>query len=355
MELNYASILKIFERNFSFPIVDTILGKAIKMDPINAFLFSNVTGAGYLDEPTYPFSPKGVLKILREAFQYNIVTGIFDSEKLWYSPTELINTKPYLFSNDKYVIIKECDSENSFNQELKKDYKTLTENDFSPTDFLFLRVEAWKKGNGMECFLEYLACEHFKQKGYIVENQIPLVHAVGSPDFGGFKLEGSINGFHICELAMLRVTNNTQLLDNLNIEHIIVGEAKTATTIMKGQLEKYLDTTAFKQGYELHPSKSSPSADYFGLLRINQDYSVEITEPKTIYTGSGAILFNIHEYLSWYIDYLKFFIISNFTNLELKNFVEERNKKGKYTQQKIIETVKTTDIKEIISCVKEVL
>lgn len=355
MELNRTSVLKIFERNFPFPIVDTVLGKAVKMDAISAFLFSNVTGAGYLDDPTYPFSPKGVFKVLREAFRYNIVTGIFDRENLWYSPTELIKTKPYLFRNDKYVIVKECGSESSFNQELKNDYKTLVSNNYSPTDFIFLRVEIWKNGNGMESFLEYSACEHFKQKGYIVENQIPLVHAVGSPDFGGFKLKSTNVGFHISELAMLRITKNTSLLDNLEIEHVIVGEAKTATTTMKKQLEKYLNTTVFKQGYELHPSKSLPSEDCFGLLKIGDDYSIEVTEPKTVYCGSGSVVFNINAYLSWYTDYLKFFIAANFTNPELKEFVEKRNSKGKYTQQKIAETIRDTDIKEIIECVKEVL
>ena len=105
MELNKRTITKIFEENFAFPLVDTIIGKAIKMDAISAFHFANITGAGYLDDPTYPFSPKGVLKILRSAFQYNIVTGIFDRHNLYYSPTELMDMKPYLFSGDKYLVL----------------------------------------------------------------------------------------------------------------------------------------------------------------------------------------------------------------------------------------------------------
>ena len=73
MEINKASIFNIFKENFGFETVDTILGNAIKMDAYSAFLFANVTGAGYLDNPIYPFSPKGGMKILREAFQYKIV------------------------------------------------------------------------------------------------------------------------------------------------------------------------------------------------------------------------------------------------------------------------------------------
>ena len=35
--------------------------------------------------------------------------------------------------------------------------------------------------------MEYLTCETFKKYGYVVENQIPLAHSIGSPDFGGYK------------------------------------------------------------------------------------------------------------------------------------------------------------------------
>ena len=35
------------------------------------------------------FSPKGALKMLRETFQYNSDTGIFDKHKLYYSSVEL--------------------------------------------------------------------------------------------------------------------------------------------------------------------------------------------------------------------------------------------------------------------------
>lgn len=57
VELNSNTILNIINKNFDFEIVDTVLGKAIKMDAISAFNFSNVTGAGYLNNPIYPFTP----------------------------------------------------------------------------------------------------------------------------------------------------------------------------------------------------------------------------------------------------------------------------------------------------------
>lgn len=355
MELNKYTITRIFEKNFQFPIVDTILGKAIKMDAISAFHFANVTGAGYLDDPTYPFSPKGVLKILRSAFKYDIVTGIFDRHNLYYSPTELTNLKPYLFSGDKYLILQECTNEAQFRENMESAYEVLLANNISSTDFLFLRIEAWKNGNGMECFLEYLACEIFRKKQYIVESQIPLVHEVGSPDFGGFHLQTGTKGFHIVELAMLRITGDIEILDDLMIDHVIIGEAKTSTKIMASQLEKYLNTTAFVKGYEMHPEKSVPTKNCFGMLNIGSDYSVNVIDPITKYNNVGDIVFDFYEYMVWYHNNLKFYIISNFKNDELKEFVEKRKPRGKYNQAKIVEVVRNTSIEEIIQSIKEVL
>lgn len=355
MELNKHTITKIFEENFTFPIVDTVLGNAIKLDAISAFHFANVTGAGYLDDPTYPFSPKGVLKILRAAFQYNIVTGIFDRHNLYYSPTELMDLKPYLFEGDKYLVLDECNSESEFRKTMEKAYDVLESNGIETTDFLFFRIEAWKNGNGMECFLEYLACEIFRKRNYIVENQIPLVHEVGSPDFGGFHLAYEGKGFHIIELSMLRITQDVSILDELMIDHVIVGEAKTSTTIMSEQLEKYLNTTAFLKGYEMHPEKPAPTKNCFGMLNIGSDYSIKCKEPVTKYTNAGDIIFDFNEYMAWYQNNLKFYIIANFTNDELKSFVEERGLRGKYNQAKIVEVVLKTPMSEIIECVKEVL
>lgn len=355
MELNKKSIIRIFDENFAFPIVETIVGKAIKMDALSAFHFANITGAGYLDDPIYPFSPKGVLKILREAFQYNIVTGVFDRNQLFYSPTELMSLKPYLFDSDKYVVIEECLTEAQFREELDEAYNLLIEEGKKTTDYVFFRVEAWKNGNGMECFLEYLACEHFRKKGYIVENQIPLVHAVGSPDFGGFHLEKCDKGFHIIELSMLRITGNLKILDDLTVDHVIVGEAKTSTTIMAGQLEKYLNTTAFLKGYEMHPDKPNPTKDCFGLLNIDSDFQVQCREPRRVYSGKGDIIFDFNEYMKWYQNNLKFYIIANLKNDEFKRFIDSKKSTGKYNQAKIIDVIKNTTISEIVKYVREVL
>lgn len=351
MELKSDTILRIFSNNFNFPIVDTILGKALLMDAYQAFLFANVTGAGYLDDPNYLFTPKGVTKILREAFQYNFVTGIFDRHNLYYSPYELRNKKPFIFESDKYVIFKECQSEEEFCREMKKSYELLEQNNIKTTDFMFFRIEAWKNGNGMECFLEYLACEYFKKLGYIVENQIPLVHAIGTPDFGGYKT--NTKGFHLIELAMLRFTKDYDLVNDINIENIIVGEAKTATTIMAKQLEKYLNTGAFCKGYEMHPSKAAPTKDCFGMFNIDSEYKIKCVEPQAKYVCSEETDFETEEYQKWFYNYIKLYLIANFTNDELVSFVNGINPSGKYNQKKIIKTITALSINDIVNKLKE--
>lgn len=355
MELNKNTITEIFKKNFNYPIVETIAGTAIKMNAFAAFHFCNITGASYLNNTTYPFSPKGAMKILREACKYNIVTGIFDNASLLYSPTELYLTQNYLFRNDKYILLKECNSEQEFREEIQNDYNIIEANGLQTTDFIIFRIEAWKHGNGMESFLEYLACEYFRHKGYIVENQITLVHTVGTPDFGGFKLKNSDTGFHIVELAMLRITKNLNLLNNLDIQHVIVGEAKTSTTVMDTQLKKYLNTGLFHKGYEMHPEKSEASHPYFGILSINSDYSLRVEEPSAPYTIIGDSQLDYDEYMKWYENNLKLYIISNLTNAELKTFVEGKKPRGNYSSRKIIDVITSASTEEIIDTVKEVM
>ena len=350
MELNLKTLLKIFPSELGYEVVDTCVGKAIKMPAIDAYLFANVTGASYLDNPIYPFTPKGTTKILREAFRYNFVTGIFDNGQLLYSPSVIRANRVYLFEGDKYVLLQEFNDESSYREAISSLIDEITNCGFDSRNFLVYRIETSKDGNGMEPFLEYLACEYFKRKGYIVENQIPLTHTVGSPDFGGFKLKVGKRGFHLIELAMMRITGEYSLADELTIEHLIVGEAKTATTDMAGQLAKYLNTTIFAKGYEMHPYKSEPSFSYYGLFNIGSDYKVKCREPKTPYANVGNKVFQINEYLHWYRNYLKLYIVANLTNDELKAMVTKRV--GKYSVENLISTIDVMQTDEIMKWVK---
>ena len=48
---------EIFRQNFNFEIVETCVGKAIKMDSYNAFVLQYYR-AGYFDNPVLPFTLK---------------------------------------------------------------------------------------------------------------------------------------------------------------------------------------------------------------------------------------------------------------------------------------------------------
>ena len=71
--------------------------------------------------------------------------------------------------------------------------------------------------------------------------------------------------------------------------------------------------------------------------------------------GRQLNLFVYDEYLSWYENNLKFYILANLTNEELKQFIEEKSPCGKYNQKKIVAVVLLTPINEIIKFVKEAL
>ena len=105
----------------------------------------------------------------------------------------------------------------------------------------------------------------------------------------------------------------------------------------------------------MHPEKKKPTEDCFGILNIGEDYSINCREPLMKYLEKGNSVFDFDEYMDWYINYLKFYIIANFTNDELKKFIEERKSSGNYNQLKIIEVIRNTSLQEIIENVKEVV
>lgn len=347
MTIDKVVVLNALEK-LGFNKISTCVGEAIEMDAFNAYLFANVTGASYLDNTIFPFSPKGTTKILREAFQYHFVVGIFEGSKLHYSPVTFNELQSYIFSGNKKILVLEIANEIEYKKLIKQISDTIIENNQLPTDYIVYRVEVSKNGNGMEPFLEYLACEHFKKNGYIVENQVPLAATVGSPDFGGYKLKNVDTGFHLIELSMIRLTKNIKLLDNLAIEYAIVGEAKTSTKIMASQLQKYLKTTLFKKGYEMHPDKKAPTFDFFGLMNISSEYKLACLEPVTNYSEKGDIVFDWKDYLDWFNNYIKLYLIANFTNEELEDFVlRKASSTRKYSLDKIISVIKETSILEI--------
>jgi len=350
MEIDSEKYIKIMSKNFGLPIVKTALGEGVEMDPYSSFIYCSVTGAGYLDDPLYPFTPKGLLKLFYNAFDYKFVTGLFDNTTLKNTPYNLSLAKKFLFNSKKIIIPVEFNNEKELQAKLKKFFSSVK----NPTDYIIQRIELSKKGNGMEPFLEYLICETMKRKEYIVENQIPLSHSTGSPDFGGYKIHGHcLEGANIIELAMIRLGIKSVRKSKKDENHFIVGEAKTSTSTIINQLDKYLKTKLYNEGYEISPYKEKACKPYINLFTLDKDYKITIiprqTDDKLFDSDKQG------EYQEWLSNYIKYYLIANLTNDEFNNFYLEINKKKISSIKDIIQFVNNLSYEEILNKINGVL
>lgn len=360
MEINKKVFIELFKENFNYPIVDTPLGNAVKMDAYSAFIFSAVTGSSYLDNPIYPLHLQSLFKIFNKACSYEFITGLFEGTKLLYTPYNMCLEHPFLTQGDKYIIAVEFESQIELQNILKNYIKILKSFDIPSTDFIIQRIDTSKKGYGLENLMEYFAAEYFRKKGYIVENQIPIAHNVGSPDLGAFKLEHSQaklstllnikSGFHIFELAMLRIFKGKYSLDtilesnNIYTNEILVGEAKTSTKIMKKQLDKYIATGLFDLAYEIHPSKIKSSSNYLGLISFKDNLIKDTTATSQLPPSNNTYPYSKDEYITWLNNYLKYYLISNLSTEEFDNFCKDRNLKSSLDITKFINNLSISDI-----------
>ena len=358
MEIYTKDFFNIFKANFDFEIVETEMGLAVKMPAKEAFIYSSITGAGYFENPIYPFTPKGLMKLFYNAFNYKFVSGIFDNGVLKNTPHILSQAKKYLFEGDKYIVPIEFESEEKLIDLLKTKFDNVKDRE----DYIIQRIETSKHGNGMEPFMEYLAGEYFRHLGFIVENQIPLAHAIGSPDFAGYGLSELITkisnygylpstGFHMIELALIRnFKQGTKNQSSHVTRDFIVGEAKTGNLVMTKQLEKYLNTGLFDQGFEIHPAKVKPSKDYFGLISLDADFKIKITLPVNKYTAENPL--SRKEYTIWLGNYIKFYLISNLTNDELKQFYLESKGEEMNRESDLVSFVLALETEAILEKIK---
>jgi hypothetical protein len=357
MDINKELFFKIIQNNFEHEVVDTPLGRAVKMCPRDAFIYSCVTGSGYLDNPIYPYTPKGLLKLFYNAFDYKFVTGIFDNYQIKNTPYVISLAKPYIFKGDKFILPIEFQKESELNSILRDLSSKVTD----PENYIVQRIESSKKGNGMEPFLEYLTTEYFKKHGHIVENQVPLAHSIGSPDFAGYGLSEFIsvlnneglfsgNGFHIIELSMLRIFPNTPKNEPSSNNELIVGEAKTSTTVITKQLEKYLNTGLFDYGYEIHPNKPAAGRDDIGLIVLDDNLKIKVVNPVKKFLAGEPL--SKESYLKWLEIYMKFYLLANFSNDEINTFYYEVFGRQVEKQSDLVEFVQKVSTKDLIDKIK---
>ncbi len=360
MEIDSESFLEIMKKNFNLKTVKTELGEGIKIDCYSAFIYSTITGSGYLENSVFPFTPKGLLKIFYNAFNYNFITGIFDNTSLKYTPYNLYLSRRYLFEGEKVIIPVEFNSEIELQRKLEY---FIEKKGNEKNNYLIQRIELSKKGNGMEPFLEYLCSEYFRKEGYLVETQIPLSYRDGTPDFGGYRIfkfqeylhntNLPLSNIHIIELAMLRLRLIMEEKNNRKIssDFFIIGEAKTSTLEMKEQLKKYMGTKIFNEGYQISPGnlKSYP---HFGSLEIDKNYKIIVKEPEIINNNIDKNLQK--EYSLWLSNYLKYYLISNLTNDEFNEFYVEKNKSIISGKEDLISFINNLEYDEIIKKIKEI-
>jgi hypothetical protein len=309
-------IVEILNTSFGFEIIETQIGLGVISNPYDAFIFSSITGAGYLENKIFPFTPKGQMKVFQNVFENKFVTGLLENFSFRYSPYYLNTSREYLFKGSKIIVPVEFENE----QELRVKLDLLTESNNS--DYIILRLETYKKGFGLEPFMEYLACRFFNNLGYITENQIPLFPTVGSPDFGGFKnytgfelsgLELFNKGFNILELSLIRLFNLIESQQIFNDKpHIIVGEAKTSTTNINKQIQKYIETELFNESIEIFPFYQSSSSN--SSFYIDSNHKLRY-EKKSILKVDFA---KQNSYLDWMKNYFKYYILSNYSNDEFR-------------------------------------
>jgi hypothetical protein len=326
MELKSQEIIEVLKKLIGGEDVETPLGRGLSIDAREAFLFCAIAGGSYFENQIFPFTPKGLLKVFYNANDFNLVTGIFDNSLLKNTPHYITEQRTYIKDQLKVIVPIDIESEASMRLKIRNIYGL----DGFDSNLILFRVDVSKKGFGLEPFMEYLSCKYFTNLGYVTENQIPLSHKLGSPDFGGYTLEkiqdlvsssGLLpRGFNVLELAMLRtfpLSGSGSIIKSKN--QLIVGEAKTSTTIMEAQLKKYLSSGFFNFGIEIHPTKEKPSNPNFGLLTI-QEFNLVYEEPMNPIAEANL---EQKPYKDWLAAYFNSYLLANYTNDEL-NLVSKK-------------------------------
>ena len=340
-ELTGLDIVNITTNSFGYKKKLTKIGPGIELPAYDAFVFSLITGAGYLENKIFPYTPKGHFKIFHNALSNKMVTGLFENYSLRTTPYYLSKSRPFLFKGNKTIIPVEFNNEKELN--LKLD--SICEN--SNTDVLILRVETYKKGNGLESFLEYLACRYFNKRGYITENQIPLFPTVGSPDFGGFNISNEFlfeQGFNVVELSLLRLfpRNIKSSFSKKNI-NFIVGEAKTSTLNISKQLKKYTDTGLFNEAIEILPIRSNKSENSKIYLNEKNNLVYESTQNTLSIKKEQQ-----ESYYVWLKQYFSLYIIANLSNDEMSEYYLHKMKKKIQKGDDIISLVSSFEPNDIL-------
>jgi len=288
-------------------------------DAYEAFIFSEITGSFYLDGSAMPFTPRGLMKVFHSALKDDTVVGLFEDGKPKYTPQILAAERPYIFAGHKKIYPIAA----STNQELETKVKKL-DHATKRGEALIMRIDTSKKGFGLESILEAAACFDFRRSGYVVESQVPIGHGIGSPDFLAIKQSTGHTGCHFIEFAMLRQAFQFKkplpqaALKDQGVPlkaPILVGEAKTATSIMDAQVNKYKKSEMFDFAYEIHYSIERPRGAENGLLAIDKWALAEKVAPSQLHVDK----IKQQSYIAWLERAKNIYLLANFSLEELSS------------------------------------
>jgi hypothetical protein len=343
---------KIFNQNTELEILELNNTSFVSMSPYEAFIYSNITGAGYLDNLVMPFTPKGLMKVFQAEDNLNLVTGLWDKFHPYFTPRKIMQDRNYIMDGDKYLIPIEFKSEIEYNEKIKK-YFYLQD---YPGQFLIQRIEENKKGSGLESFIEYFACQYFKAKGYLVDNQIPLSQAYGSPDWLAISTDKpefanlSKQGFYLFELAMPDFFGKRKILVNspsYDLGNSIVGEVKVTAANSILQLDKYLSTNFFDTGVLCFTDRFRPSNSKATIAFFNEDWKFELESQKQISTTIDESQYE--KYLDFIVLNMKIYLLSSLTDEVILEVLSLGSFREIKTKSDFIRHINVLDIETILN------
>jgi hypothetical protein len=240
--------------------------KFINLTTATAFEFSSFTGAAYVDNDIFPYSPRPHIKLFDKPFQLHFATGMFENGQAISSVQQMIEMYPIISSKNFKLVVCPFESESQWRRQLS----FLIDNQSQGDPFIALRVETSKKGWGLEPLLEWGFSMELKSAGLITETQIPLGATLGTPDAQGYSSPFSRQLIELVTNKAHTVLSVPELLayqffGPSTTEHgqwnfdsiVVVGEAKTGGSSGVKQLQKYMNSEFFDVAFFLSDAGSS--------------------------------------------------------------------------------------------------
>jgi hypothetical protein len=326
--------------------------QALEVSSYEAFLYSAITGAQYLDDLVFPFTPKGLMKVFHSHTNDRFVTGLWSELLPHFSPLKIVAVRPFLAQGTKYLVPVEFENEVEYARKVAELYTKQSH----PGQILVHRIETSKDGGGQESLLEYLSCEYFRMRGYLVDSQIPLPQKFGSPDWmavSPFLLSTEFEifqGRYIFELGMNSVNwdkrPNRSITTSSQVEEFIVGEAKVASADPIKQISKYMETGIFNRSVL---SVTDPSEKYLEMsdqLSFDQSWKLKfansVSEYPNFKSQKGA------EFAEFLITVAKFYLLSNFSDQKISRIVSFDVLDRRNTQLQLLKLVRAIPLANLL-------